>query len=163
MPELRAGVRRGRAQANPVVQAERSSTRRRRAARNQQSVDQNPPATRSPERRAEIGLVEGRGEVGGLGGEEKLEEVGEKKMNDCDSGARSPDKLPGGEDETSTAPLPEKRIFADPFVDHPPSYLPLDRGSAAGCLTSQRTHAKGESDGEGKAELASSESTSRTK
>ncbi|RWW04836.1 hypothetical protein GW17_00031919, partial [Ensete ventricosum] len=102
------GVRRGRAQANPVVQAERSSTRRRRAARNQQSVDQNPPATRSPERRAEIGLVEGRGEVGGLGGEEKLEEVGEKKMNDCDSGARSPDKLPGGEDETSTAPLPEK-------------------------------------------------------
>ncbi|RWW85654.1 hypothetical protein BHE74_00005640, partial [Ensete ventricosum] len=55
------------------------------------------------------------------------------------------------------------RIFADPFVDHPPSYLPLDRGSAAGCLTSQRTHAKGESDGEGKAELASSESTSRTK
>ncbi|KAJ8483560.1 hypothetical protein OPV22_016045 [Ensete ventricosum] len=54
------------------------------------------------------GISKGRGEVGGLGGEEKLEEVGEKKMNDCDSGARSPDKLPGGEDETSTAPLPEK-------------------------------------------------------
>lgn len=108
MPELRSGVCRGRAQANPVVQAERPSTRRRRAARNQQPVGQNPPATRSPERRDEIGSVEGRGEVRGLGGEEKLEEVGERKMNDYDSGARSPGKLPGGEDETSTAPLPEK-------------------------------------------------------
>ncbi|CAD5179033.1 unnamed protein product [Musa acuminata subsp. malaccensis] len=29
-------------------------------------------------------------------------------MNDYDRGATSPDKLPGGEDETSTAPLPEK-------------------------------------------------------
>lgn len=108
MPELCSGVCRDRAQANPVVQAERPSTRRRRVARNQQPVGQNPPATRSPERREEIGLVEDRGEVRGLGGEEKLEEVGERKMNDYDSGARSPDKLPGGEDETSTAPLPEK-------------------------------------------------------
>ncbi|CAL9049742.1 casein kinase 1-like protein HD16 isoform X1 [Musa acuminata AAA Group] len=107
MPELRSGARRGRAQANPVVQAERPSTRRRRGARNQQQpVDENPPTlTRPAERREEIGLVEGRGEVGG---EENREGVGERMMNDCDSGAKSGGKLPGGEEEGSTAPLPEK-------------------------------------------------------
>ncbi|RRT63254.1 hypothetical protein B296_00001537 [Ensete ventricosum] len=109
MPELRSGARRGRAQANPVVQAERPSTRRRRGARNQQQpVDENPPPlTRPAERREEIGLVEGRGEVGG---EENREGVGERMMNDCDSGARSGGKPPGGEEEGSTAPLPEKQF-----------------------------------------------------
>ncbi|RWV94763.1 hypothetical protein GW17_00042668 [Ensete ventricosum] len=113
MPELRSGARRGRAQANPVVQAERPSTRRRRGARNQQQpVDENPPpVTRPAERREEIGLVEGRGEVGG---EENREGVGERMMNDCDSGARSGGKPPGGEEEGSTAPLPEK-VRPSPF------------------------------------------------
>lgn len=113
MPELRSGARRGRAQANPVVQAERPSTRRRRGARNQQQpVDENPPTlTRPAERREEIGLVEGRGEVGG---EENREGVGERMMNDCDSGAKSGGKLPGGEEEGSTAPLPEK-VRPSPF------------------------------------------------
>lgn len=108
MPELRSGVRRGRAQANPVVQADRPNTRRRRAARNQHPVDENPPVTRSAERREEIRLAEGGGEVGGLVGEENLEGVGERRMDEYDSGARSADKLPGGEEEGSTAPLPEK-------------------------------------------------------
>ncbi|XP_074574101.1 casein kinase 1-like protein HD16 [Curcuma longa] len=101
MPELRSGARRGRAQANPVVQAERPKTRRRRTARNQQPVGENPPAE-------EIGQVEGRGEVGGLAGEEIQEGVGERKMNDYNSGAKSADKLAGGEDEGNAAPLPEK-------------------------------------------------------
>ncbi|KAG6504211.1 hypothetical protein ZIOFF_036542 [Zingiber officinale] len=101
MPELRSGARRGRAQANPVVQAEQPKTRRRRTARIQRPVGENPPAE-------EIGQVEGRGEVGGLAGEEIQEGVGERKMNDCNSGARSADKLAGGEDEGNAAPLPEK-------------------------------------------------------
>lgn len=108
MPELRSGVRRGRAQAKPVVQAEQPKTRRRRTARNQQLVGENPPLRRSAERAEEVGLEEGRGEVGGLAGEENQEGVGERKMNDCDSGARSADKVAGGEDEGNAALLPEK-------------------------------------------------------
>ena len=38
------------------------------------------------------------------------EEVGEKAMDEYDSGGRSADKAPGAEDEGSTAPLPEKVI-----------------------------------------------------
>ncbi|XP_074583882.1 casein kinase 1-like protein HD16 isoform X1 [Curcuma longa] len=108
MPELRSGARRGQAQVNPVVQAERPKTRRRRLARNQQPVDENPPLRKSAERSEDIVLVEGRGEVGEFAGEENQEEVGERKMNDCDSGAKSADKLAGGEDEGNTTPLPEK-------------------------------------------------------
>lgn len=111
MPELRSGARRGRAQANPVVQAEQPKTRRRRTARNQQPVGENPPAE-------EIGQVEGRGEVGGLAGEEIQEGVGERKMNDYHSGAKSADKLAGAEDEGNAAPLPEKvRPLPDFFSD----------------------------------------------
>ncbi|KAK2661285.1 hypothetical protein Ddye_007818 [Dipteronia dyeriana] len=43
------------------------------------------------------------GEVGVL-----REEVAEETMDDYDSGGRSGDKVPGAEDEGSTAPLPEK-------------------------------------------------------
>ncbi|XP_042385456.1 casein kinase 1-like protein HD16 isoform X2 [Zingiber officinale] len=108
MPELRSGARRGQAQVNPVIQAERPRTRRRRLARNQQPVDENPPLRKSAERSEDIVLVEGRGVVGEFAGEENQEEVGERKMNDCDSGAKSADKLAGGDDEGNTAPLPEK-------------------------------------------------------
>nr|XP_029120242.1 casein kinase 1-like protein HD16 isoform X1 [Elaeis guineensis]XP_029120244.1 casein kinase 1-like protein HD16 isoform X1 [Elaeis guineensis]XP_029120246.1 casein kinase 1-like protein HD16 isoform X1 [Elaeis guineensis]XP_029120247.1 casein kinase 1-like protein HD16 isoform X1 [Elaeis guineensis]XP_029120248.1 casein kinase 1-like protein HD16 isoform X1 [Elaeis guineensis]XP_029120249.1 casein kinase 1-like protein HD16 isoform X1 [Elaeis guineensis] len=109
MPELRSGVRRGRAQANPIVQAERpTAARRRRVARNKAlPVDKNLVNT-SAEPREEIRLLEGGDEVGGLVGEEIKERFGERKMDDHDSGAKSADKLPGGEDEGSTAPLPEK-------------------------------------------------------
>lgn len=108
MPELRSGGRKGQAQVNPVVQAERPKTRRRRLARNQQPVDENPPLRKSAERSEDIVLVEGRGEVGEFAGEENQEEVGVRKMNDCDSGAKSAEKLVGGEDEGNTTPLPEK-------------------------------------------------------
>ena len=56
--------------------------------------------------------VGGGGEVGvgggGGGGGAEKEEVGEKQMDDFDSGGRSNDKVNAGEDEGSTAPLPEK-------------------------------------------------------
>lgn len=107
MPELRSRVRRVRAQATPAVQAERPNKRRRRAARNQQPVDENPPVARSAELQEEIRLAEGGGEVGGVVGEVNLEGVGERRMDECDSGARSAEKLlPRGEDEGSAAPLP---------------------------------------------------------
>ena len=105
MPELRSRVRRGRAQATPAVQAERPNERRRRAARNQQPVDENPPVARFAEPQEEIRLAEGGGEVG----EVNVEGIGERRMDEYDSGARSADKLlPRGEDEGSAAPLPVK-------------------------------------------------------
>ncbi|URE34040.1 CK1 includes the casein kinase 1 kinases [Musa troglodytarum] len=107
MPELRSGVRRGRAQATPAVQAERPNKRRRRVARNQQPVNENLPVTRSAEPQDEIRLAEGGGEVGGVVGEVNLEGVGERRMDEYDSGARSADKLlPRGEEEGNAAPLP---------------------------------------------------------
>lgn len=113
MPELRSGVRRGRAQANPIFQAERPTAgRRRAAARNKAPPVDKSPVNTSSEPREEIRILEGGDEVGGLVGQEIKEGVGERKMDDYDSGAKSADKLPGGEDEGSTAPLPEK---VDPF------------------------------------------------
>ncbi|XP_016902839.1 casein kinase 1-like protein HD16 isoform X2 [Cucumis melo] len=50
----------------------------------------------------------GIGEVGGAAGGAKKEELGEKKMNDRDSGAGSNDKAHAVEEEGSTTPLPEK-------------------------------------------------------
>lgn len=50
----------------------------------------------------------GVGEVGGAAGGAKKEEIGEKKMDDHDSGAGSNDKAHAVEEEGSTAPLPEK-------------------------------------------------------
>ncbi|KAL0441487.1 UNVERIFIED_CONTAM: Casein kinase-like protein HD16 [Sesamum radiatum] len=40
--------------------------------------------------------------------EERREEVGEKRMDDYDSGGKTPDKGNGGDDELASAPLPEK-------------------------------------------------------
>ncbi|KAM0945738.1 putative protein kinase CK1-CK1-Pl family [Dioscorea sansibarensis] len=109
MPELRSGPRRGRAQPNPVVQSERraagAARRRRPATRGRQAAEDIVVV----EPKKEVGLPEGVGEIGALGGgEENQEEVGERRMDEFDSGGKSADKLAGGEDEGSTAPLPEK-------------------------------------------------------
>ncbi|XP_058074199.1 casein kinase 1-like protein HD16 isoform X2 [Magnolia sinica] len=129
MRELRSGVRRGRVQQQqPIpIGGERltARTRRRRSVKNRQ--DQEPATaaaavdvnnniardfggpTRSFEAKEEARFLEGGGDFGGLDlvGEAK-EGVGEKKMEDFDSGARSAEKVPAAEDEGSTAPLPEK-------------------------------------------------------
>ncbi|OAY76607.1 casein kinase 1-like protein HD16 isoform X2 [Ananas comosus] len=105
MPELRSGVRRGRARAlpNPIVQAEGAAARRRRAARNKQRQGDENAVTRSLEREEE----ENRFAEGG--GEENKEEegVGERRMDEFESRPRSAGKPPGAEDEGSTAPLPK--------------------------------------------------------
>ncbi|KAF3450696.1 hypothetical protein FNV43_RR06785 [Rhamnella rubrinervis] len=137
MPVLRSGVRRGRAaakqqqqQPSPIEAGEAiaTRTRRRRAAaaaavpknnnnkqqeqqlqqqQQLQVADENvavaAPAAKEEENR---GFEEAFG--GGGGGGAEKEEVGEKPMDDYDSGARSKDKINAGEDEGSTAPLPEK-------------------------------------------------------
>ncbi|KAG9449124.1 hypothetical protein H6P81_009089 [Aristolochia fimbriata] len=106
MPVLRSGARRGRAQQQPVVvDAERVNVpnRRRRTAKNNLKgpIDENivrecGTLTRS----CEVRLSEPAGEF--------LEEVGEKNMDDYDSGAKSAEKVAPVEDEGSTVPLPEK-------------------------------------------------------
>ncbi|KAG2722855.1 hypothetical protein I3843_02G124200 [Carya illinoinensis] len=124
MPVLRSGARRGRAAAkqqqqqpspNPieVEEAIATRTRRRRAAAaaannknnnkqqlHQRGVDENVVLPETEEKE-NLGLEEG-------GGRAEKEEVGEKEMDDYDSGGRSNDKVHAGEDEGSTAPLPEK-------------------------------------------------------
>lgn len=124
MPVLRSGARRGRAAAkqqqpspNPieVEEAIATRTRRRRAAAaaanyknnnkqqlHQRGVDENVVLPETEVREKDnLGLEEG-------GGGAEKEEVGEKQMDDHDSGGRSNDKVHAGEDEGSTAPLPEK-------------------------------------------------------
>ncbi|KAI4355590.1 hypothetical protein L6164_004348 [Bauhinia variegata] len=136
MPVLRSGVRRGRAAAkqqkqeqhNPIEEGEAiaTRTRRRRAAaaapavpkdnkqKQQLVVNENVVApekkeeNRGLEEALRVGAAGGTGgDAGGGGGAEK-EEVGEKHMDEFNSGARSNDKGNAGEEEGSTAPLPEK-------------------------------------------------------
>ncbi|XP_042382743.1 casein kinase 1-like protein HD16 isoform X1 [Zingiber officinale] len=110
MPELRSGPRRGRAQLNPVPKAARGAapaTRRRGAAvRRKETGDAND--LNSPVQQEEIGLVEGEGEGRGDPQGNKEEGVADKRMDEFDGGGRNADKLPGAEEEGSTAPLPEK-------------------------------------------------------
>ncbi|KAJ4797435.1 Casein kinase I protein [Rhynchospora pubera] len=106
MPELRSGGRAGRRAA--------ARARNRPAEERPQTAQPNPNSRRQeiapalalvqPEAREEqIGLEEGEGDNNGV----ELA-VSEKKMDEFDSGGRSGDnKLAGGEDEGSTAPLPE--------------------------------------------------------
>lgn len=122
MPELRSGVRRGRAHRNPNairIEDERVTavrTRPRRAAQNRRGevvVDGGErdvlrglglQATSFEEEEVKV-----LGATGGGGGSgPPREEVAEKEMDEYDSGGRSGDKGPGAEDEGSTAPLPEK-------------------------------------------------------
>uniref|UniRef100_A0A5B6ZZ22 non-specific serine/threonine protein kinase n=1 Tax=Davidia involucrata TaxID=16924 RepID=A0A5B6ZZ22_DAVIN len=114
MPVLRSGVRRGRAakqqpNPNPIEgEAIATRTRRRRAAaapKNDQPIDENIVPAAAP---AEDRVLEEPLRVGGGGGGAEREEVGEKPMDDNDSGGRSAEKVHAGEDEGSTAPLPEK-------------------------------------------------------
>ncbi|XP_068641039.1 casein kinase 1-like protein HD16 isoform X2 [Aristolochia californica] len=106
MPVLRSGARRGRAQQQPVVvEAERvnAPNRRRRTAKNNQKdpIDENIVRDcGTPTRSCEARFSERAGEF--------QEEVGEKNMDDYDSGAKSADKVAVAEDEGSTLPLPEK-------------------------------------------------------
>ncbi|XP_042498035.1 casein kinase 1-like protein HD16 isoform X2 [Macadamia integrifolia] len=112
MLELRSGVRRGRAAQPKPIGDEKviTKTRRRRTTKNKQPVDENilkgsvPTTSQKAKEEARILKEGGVGRGVGVGGEE----VGEKKMDDYDSGGRSADKAPGAEDEGSTAPLPEK-------------------------------------------------------
>ena len=69
----------------------------------------------SAELKEENRCLEGGGEVGGLVGDEIKEGVSKKKMDDFDSGARSADKIPGGEDEGSMALL-LKKVDLFPFL-----------------------------------------------
>lgn len=121
MPVLRSGVRRGRAakqqpKSNPTEgeAAIATRTRRRRAAvKNDQAVNENVVAAAAPAADArEVGnnrVLEEPVRVGGDIGGGGREEVGERPMDDFGSGgAKSADKALGGEDEGSTAPLPER-------------------------------------------------------
>lgn len=120
MPELRSGVRRGRAHRNPnAIRIEDQSviavrTRPRRAAQNRRGEVVVDGGERDTLRG--LGLqatsfeeeeVKVLGATGGGSGPPR-EEVAEKEMDEYDSGGRSGDKGPGAEDEGSTAPLPEK-------------------------------------------------------
>ncbi|PSS17955.1 Casein kinase 1-like protein [Actinidia chinensis var. chinensis] len=123
MPVLRSGARRGRAakqqpNTTPIEgEAIATRTRRRRAAaaappKNDQPVNGNVVAAAAPAaeaREAENKVLEEPLRLGGAGGGGVgREEVGEKPMDDNDNGARSVEKAHAGEDEGSTAPLPER-------------------------------------------------------
>ncbi|XP_020264878.1 casein kinase 1-like protein HD16 isoform X1 [Asparagus officinalis] len=110
MPVLRSGARRGRANPNPnaltQTRNQRGAARNRRGAA---AVAADDTAGVNGEdlnlKAEEIVLLEG----GEENNENDFDEegVGERKMNDFDSGAKSADKVPGAEDE-SAAPIPEK-------------------------------------------------------
>ncbi|XP_052181686.1 casein kinase 1-like protein HD16 [Diospyros lotus] len=122
MPELRSGVRRGRAakqqpNTNAVEAGEAiaTRTRRRRAAaaapQDDQPVNVNVVAAaeaenKVPEQPLRVGAAGGG--AGGIGRGAGREEIADKPMDDYHSGGRSADKAQVGEDEGSTAPLPEK-------------------------------------------------------
>lgn len=94
-------VRRDRGQPNQIVLPERPITgakRRRIRPGNINSIHVKVLI----EAKEEIGLLEGVGEV-----VEIKEEVGERKMDEFDSGAKTADKVPA-EEEGTQAPLPEK-------------------------------------------------------
>ncbi|XP_054781385.1 casein kinase 1-like protein HD16 [Prosopis cineraria] len=129
MPVLRGGVRRGRAAAkkqqqqqdSPLIgegEAIATRTRGRRAAA---AAAAEPKANKQQKQVVvdeKVAVPVKEGEIKGLddgvrvgeaaAGGAQREEVGEKQMDDYDSGARSNDKGNAGEDEGSTAPLPEK-------------------------------------------------------
>ncbi|KAJ6823976.1 casein kinase 1-like protein HD16 isoform X1 [Iris pallida] len=120
MPVLRSGARRGRANPNPDPVAPPERPRRRAAAaRNRRTAllaaaegkEEDLIANAGGEEEAaaageEVRLLEGGGEIGG--GREDEEGIGERRMDDYDSGGKSADKLAGGEEEGGAAPLPEK-------------------------------------------------------
>lgn len=115
MPELRSGVRRGR-QAKPIEGDQKVTERRTRGrppttaaakkrTNKKKTIDENIARGSAPRttpfqanKEEAVRVLEG-----------VKEEVGEKEMDDYDSGGgRSGDKGLAAEDEGSTAPLPEK-------------------------------------------------------
>ncbi|XP_019196807.1 PREDICTED: casein kinase 1-like protein HD16 [Ipomoea nil] len=126
MPVLRGGARRGRrpkqqpeAETQPNTnndqtpiegEAIAARTRRRRAAAAAAAtppVDEN--VGRIPPAAAAAAAAEGRAvEKEEAVRAKKREEVGDKAMDDFDSGAKSPEKGHAAEDDGSAAPLPEK-------------------------------------------------------
>ncbi|XP_062087560.1 casein kinase 1-like protein HD16 [Humulus lupulus] len=138
MPVLRSGARRGRAaakqqqqqqqqQPSPIEAGEAIATRtrrRRRAAaaavvpkndnnkqqdklQEERLGDENVGAAPTEDKEEEEYRRLEKERFGVEAGGAEKEEVGEKKMDE-DSGARSNDKVQVGDDEGSTAPLPEK-------------------------------------------------------
>ncbi|KAJ4718048.1 putative Casein kinase [Melia azedarach] len=130
MPVLRSGVRRGRAGAakaeernntnTPIAAAVAAAgeaiatrTRRRRAAAAAAAAVPVPVPVPDSNNNSNKVVVDEKVVVAVAEAEEnkaeKEDEVGEKNMDEFDSGGRSNDKAnAGGEDEGSTAPLPEK-------------------------------------------------------
>lgn len=120
MPVLRSGARRGRANPNPNPTAQprnrRGAVRNRRgaaaAAASPVVADENRAVNGqelNPEAEGLV-LVEGAEDNNGNNNnniDNHEEGVGERRMDEFDSGGKSPDKVPGAEDE-SLAPLPEK-------------------------------------------------------
>ncbi|KAL0905555.1 hypothetical protein M5K25_023985 [Dendrobium thyrsiflorum] len=100
MPELREGGCRGRALQDQVGRVDRVATWRR-DGRSREAVKENGVKRLAL---ADNRFLECVGEIEGLIGEE----AGERRMGDNDSGGRSANKLPRGEDEGCTPSLPEK-------------------------------------------------------
>lgn len=137
MPMLRNGSRRGRAaaakqqlqenqQVNPVEAggAIATRTRRRRAAAAAAAVAQPVSNDKRFERAIdEVGVAvalaprEAENNINNNRLLEGKQEVAEKRMDEFDNGAWSAGKAPAGEDEGSTAPLPE-RVFPSPSLYH---------------------------------------------
>ncbi|KAI9107819.1 hypothetical protein K1719_021155 [Acacia pycnantha] len=131
MPVLRSGVRRGRAapkrqqqqeQPSPLIEEGEAIATRTRGRRAAAAAAAEPKANKQQKQEVvdeKVALPVKEGDIKALneavrvgeavaGGAER-EEVGEKQMDDYDSGGgRSNDKGNDGEDEGSTAPLPEK-------------------------------------------------------
>lgn len=130
MPVLRSGARRGRGggasekqkpqekqQSNPIQVggAIATRTRRRRAAAAAAAVAEPADNGQQLEKAIDelgIAVASARKEVENNINHNRLlegkEEVAEKPMDEFDSGGRSADKAPAGEEEGSTAPLPER-------------------------------------------------------
>ncbi|KAF3631474.1 putative histidine-containing phosphotransfer protein 4-like [Capsicum annuum] len=128
MPQLRSGVRRGRRRAiepeeennNNNVNDNKRITRRNTAAKNtrqrggagkivggrnsNKNKEVVPVVDEIAVKKTAIDIADKDKEVE----KAKEEEVGEKEMDEYDSGGQSGDKGLGAEDEGSTAPLPER-------------------------------------------------------
>lgn len=132
MPQLRSGVRRGRRRAiepeeennNNNVNDNKRITRRNTAAKNtrqrggagkivggrnsNKNKEVVPVVDEIAVKKTAIDIADKDKEVE----KAKEEEVGEKEMDEYDSGGQSGDKGLGAEDEGSTAPLPERVSFS---------------------------------------------------
>ncbi|KAK7255447.1 hypothetical protein RIF29_28857 [Crotalaria pallida] len=102
-------TRRRRAAAAAAAVVPKDNNKQEQKQQKQQAVVNEKVAVPEKEKEAEE-EEEARagGGQGGGGAADKKVEVGEKQMDDVDSGARSQDKANAGEDDGNAAPLPEK-------------------------------------------------------